>query len=202
MVNSYLRFTLACALAVLTVLTSQIKFYLGIVPYTFQNFAVILSGLILGRYGFVPQLIYIGMIALGFPASARGGGLGVLLGYTAGYIWSFPLSATIMGLIREKIWRKGDLRELVILWIGSIFAVIPLYIIGFYVFWLWTSGDAGLLNYCLEVARTFGLNLSPFWAVFFATVVIFLPQDIFMDHVMAILVFKHIQKFLKSYGIA
>jgi len=44
--------------------------------------------------------------------------------------------------------------------------------------------------------------LSPFWAVFFATVVIFLPQDVFMDHVMAILVFKHIQKFLKSYGIA
>ncbi len=200
MVNKYLRFTLSCALAVLTAITSQIKFYLGAIPYTFQNFAVILSGLILGRYGFIPQLIYLGTIALGFPASARGGGIGVLFGYTAGYLWMFPVSAFLMGLIREKVWKRGTFRELVLLWIGSVVAVIPLYLVGFYVFWIWVNGSGGLLQWCLNVAKSFGLNLNPFWATFFASVMIFVPQDIFMDHVFAIIVFKHVHKFLKERG--
>ncbi len=192
MVNKYLRFTLSCALAVLTTITSQIKFYLGFIPYTFQNFAIILSGLILGRYGFLPQLIYLGMIAIGFPASARGGGIGVLFGYTAGYLWMFPVSSFLMGLIRERIYRKGDLKELILLWIGSFIAVIPLYIMGFYIFWIWVSGNS---QWCFN---SFGLYLNPFWATFFASVLIFIPQDIFMDHIFAILVFKKIYRFLEG----
>lgn len=200
MVNNYLRFTLACSLAVLTALTSQIKFYLGAIPYTFQNFAIILSGLILGRYGFLPQLIYIGMIALGFPASSRGGGLGVLLGYTSGYIWMFPVSAFLMGVGREMIWKNGSRREIILLWIWSAISVIPMYIFGFYVFWLWVSGDEGLLKWCLKVSENFGMKLNPFWATFFASVLVFVPQDLFMDQIFAIFAFKKIYEFLRERG--
>ncbi len=200
MVNKYIKFTLACALAVLTALSAQIRFYLGVIPYTFQNFAIILSGLILGKYGFVSQLIYLAMIALGFPASARGGGVGALLGYTAGYLWMFPVSAFIMGVIRKIVWRTGSKRELVLLWLGSALAVVPLYLFGFYIFWLWASGSKNLLEWCTNVAEMFGLKLNPFWAVFFAAVAVFIPQDLLMDHVLALIVFKYIYKLLKERG--
>ena len=72
MVNKYVRITLACSLAVLTALSAQIKFNIGPVPYTMQNFAVILSGLLLGKFGALAQLIYLGMIAIGIPAGAGG----------------------------------------------------------------------------------------------------------------------------------
>jgi biotin transport system substrate-specific component len=200
MVNKYILFTLICALAVLTALSAQIKFYIGLIPYTVQNFAVILSGLLLGKYGFLPQLLYLAMIALGFPASARGGGLGVLFGYTAGYLWMFPVSAFIMGLIRKIVWKSGSKREMATLWLGSALAVIPLYLFGFYVFWLWASGSKGLLGWCTKVAGMFGLNLDPFWAVFFATVVVFVPQDLLMDHILALVVFKYVHRLLKEKG--
>lgn len=184
MVN-YLKFTLSCSLAVLTAITAQIKFYLIPIPYTFQNFAVILSGLILGKYGFFPQLIYLGMIALGFPASARGGGIGVLFGYTSGYLWMFPITAFIMGIVRERVWRSGSRRECAILWIFSIFAIIPMYLLGFYVFWMWVSGDKAFID---------------FWMAFISTLAIFLPQDVLMDHAFAILTFRQIYRFLKVRG--
>ncbi len=201
MVNKYLRVTLACALAVLTAISAQIQFKIGPVPYTMQNFAVILSGLLLGRYGAIAQLIYLGMIAVGIPAGAGfRGGIGELFGYTAGYLWTFPVSAFIMGLIRERVYRRGDRRELFLLWLGSVIAVVPMYLVGFAVFYEFASGNSGLLKWCELVVRSLGLNLSPFWAVFFATVVVFVPQDLFMDHVLAIVVFKYVHELLRQRG--
>ncbi len=201
MVNKYIRFTLACAMAVLTAISAQIQFKLGPVPYTMQNFAIILSGLLLGKFGALAQLIYLGMIAVGVPAGAGfKGGIGVLFGYTAGYLWMFPVSALIIGLIREKVYRSGNLKELIALWIGSVIAIIPLYLVGFAVFYKFASGSSGLMDWCKYVANYFGIHLNPFWTVFFATVVIFIPQDIFMDHVIAIAVFKYIHELLKQKG--
>jgi len=198
MVNRYVKFTLICFLSILTALCSQIKFYIGFIPYTFQNFAVILSGLIVGRYGFLPQLLYLAMIALGFPASARGGGLGVLFGYTSGYLWMFPVSALIMGIAREKVWREGSNVELLTLWFASILAVIPIYLLGFYVFWIWASGDG--IDWCMRVVENFGFRMDEFWAVFFATVVVFVPQDLLMDHTLSLIVFRYVQRILRERG--
>lgn len=201
MVNKYVRLTLACTLAVLTAISAQIQFKLGPVPYTMQNFAVILSGLLLGRFGALAQLVYLGMVAIGIPAGAGfKGGIGVLFGYTAGYLWMFPVSAFIMGLIREGIYRKGSLRELTILWIGSVIAVIPLYLVGFTVFYRFASGCSGLMTRCRYMADYFGLNLTPFWAVFFVSVMIFFPQDVLMDHVIAIIVFRYLHELLRQKG--
>jgi len=201
MVNKYVRLTLACALAVLTAISAQIQFKIGPVPYTMQNFAIILSGLLLGRFGAVAQLIYLGMIAVGIPAGAGfRGGIGELFGYTAGYLWMFPVSAFIMGLIRETIYRKGSLKELFLLWLGSVLAVIPMYLVGFAIFYAFASGNSGLVAWCESAMRFFGLSLSPFWAIFFATVIVFVPQDIFMDHVLAIIVFKYVHELLRQRG--
>ncbi len=201
MVNKYIRLTLACTLAALTAISAQIVVKIGPVPYTMQNFAVILSGLLLGRYGALAQLIYLTMIALGIPAGAGyKGGLGVLFGYTAGYLWMFPISALIMGIIREKIYRKGSTKELFLLWLGSFVAVIPMYLVGFAVFYEFASGNSGLLSWCKSITSKLGFDLSGFWAIFFATVLIFVPQDLFMDHVLAIIVFKYIHNLLKEKG--
>ena len=201
MVNKYLRFTLACAMAVLTAISAQLKFNLGPVPYTMQNFAVILSGLLLGAYGAVAQLIYLGMIAVGLPVGAGfEGGIGVLFGYKAGYLWMFPISALIVGLIRKAVYKQGNKKELFVLWLGSVLAIVPLYICGFIVFYQFASGSAGLMGWCEEVAKRFGLTLDPFWTVFFASVLIFVPQDIFMDHILAIAVFKYLHELLRQRG--
>jgi biotin transport system substrate-specific component len=56
------------------------------------------------------------------------------------------------------------------------------------------------MGWCRNVANYFGIHLNPFWTVFFANVVIFIPQDIFMDHVIAIAVFKYIHELLKQRG--
>ncbi len=200
-----MRLSLSVMLAVVTAISAQLKFNLGPVPYTMQNFGVVLSGLLLGRYGAIPQLIYLGMIAAGIPAaSGFKGGVGVLFGFTAGYLWSFPLAATLIGIAREKIWKKRTRKELFLLWISSCFTVIPVYLFGFLVFYKFATGSKIsplLIKYCKAVESRLHLNLSPFWMIFMSSVIIFVPQDYFMDHLLAVLVFAYIDKMLRERGI-
>ncbi len=200
-----MRLSLSVVLAAVTAISAQIKFNLGPVPYTMQNFGIVLSGLILGRYGALAQLIYLGMIAAGIPAaSGFKGGIGVLFGFTSGYLWMFPVSAFLVGLAREKIWKKGDKKELFLLWLSSCFAVIPVYLVGFYVFYRFATGSSIsplLMKYSRAVERMFGLNLPTFWMLFLSAVVIFIPQDYFMDHILAVLVFAYVDRLMKERGI-
>ncbi len=200
--NPTLRLVLAASMAVITAITAQLRFNLGPVPYTMQNFGVILSGLLLGPvYGALSQLIYLAMIAIGLPAaSGFGSGLGVLFGYTAGYLWMFPVAAFLTGVIRKAIWKKGGKAELFLLWLGSCMAAIPVYLAGFYVFYSFaTGGELG--KWCHLVTERLGLSLSPFWTVFFASVAIFIPQDFFVDHVLAVLAFAYVFDLMRQKGI-
>jgi biotin transport system substrate-specific component len=203
MVNPTLRLVLAAAMAVLTALSAQLRFSIGPVPYTMQNLGVVLSGMLLGPvYGAFSQLIYIGMIAVGIPAaSGFKGGIGVLFGPTAGYIWMFPLAAFIAGAIRNAVWRKGSKAEIGLLWAGSCIASIPIYLVGFAVFYHFTTFTGELVGWCERATACFGLKLNPFWTIFAATVLIFVPQDFFVDHVIAIAVFAYLHELLKQKGI-
>ena len=94
--------TLSAVLAALTAVCAQLSFTLpGIssVPFTLQVFAVVLAGLCLGaRRGFVSQLVYPLPGVAGLPVFAQlRGGLSVLVGPTAGYLWAFPLAAAVAG---------------------------------------------------------------------------------------------------------
>ncbi|WP_440834265.1 biotin transporter BioY [Paenibacillus sp. 22594] len=74
------------------------------VPITMQTLAVMLAGSILGaRYGTLSVLIVIGLAAAGFPVMGGSGGLAVLVGPTAGYIFSWPVVAFLIGLSAQRI---------------------------------------------------------------------------------------------------
>lgn len=197
------RLVLSAAMAVLTAISAQIKFNIGPVPYTMQNFGVILSGILLGPvYGALSQLIYLGMIAIGLPvASGFKGGIGVLFGYTAGYLWMFPVAAFIAGLIRKAIWKNGSKTELALIWLGSCVAVIPVYLVGFYIFYSYATKSAALMGWCEKAIAYFGFSFDAFWTVFFASAVIFLPQDFFVDHVLAVITFVYLVNLLKQKGL-
>lgn len=95
-----MKLLLAASIAGLTGLSAQVVVPLPWtpVPLTLQTFAVILGGLLLGRWGAVGQVIYIGAGVAGLPwfAGARGGAA-VLLGPTAGYLVGFVVAAYIIG---------------------------------------------------------------------------------------------------------
>lgn len=203
MVDDIKRVVLAIAMALITAISAQLNFKVGPVPYTMQNFGVMLSGFLLGPwYGLLAMLIYTALIALSLPFAAGGGGLGVLIGPTAGFIYGFAISAFLAGLLRRIIWRTGAPRDVIMLWLSTLIAVIPAYLLGFAVFYSFAVGNAKMLGWTDSVAKTFDLNLSdPFLIVFTATVLVFLPQDLFVDHLLAVLVYRYVHNMIKQRGV-
>lgn len=109
----------------LTAVSSKIKVEIGIVPITFQTFAVFLSGIILGsKKGALSQLTYLILGLLGFPFFSRGGGIHYLFSPTFGYIIGFIFASYISGFIKE--YKLNFLFSLLIL----IFANATIYIFG------------------------------------------------------------------------
>src|SRR5438067_8796539 len=87
-------------------LCAQVSFHLPFtpVPITLQTLGVLLTGAALGsRRGALAMLVYLAEGAAGLPVFAGGsGGLIHLLGFTAGYLWSYPIAAFVVGLLCEK----------------------------------------------------------------------------------------------------
>lgn len=79
-------------------------------PITLQVLFVFLAGLLLGPlWGTVSILLYLAAGAIGLPVFAgMAGGLGVLVAESAGYLWSYPLAALLIGLF---VHRGTDLRD-------------------------------------------------------------------------------------------
>ncbi len=95
-----------CSLfAAITAILAQIAIpFPGGVPLTMQTLAVSLAGILLGaKKGFISQLIYVLMGAVGMPVFAGfTGGLSIVVGSTGGFILSFPIMAYVIGIICEK----------------------------------------------------------------------------------------------------
>lgn len=205
------RLVLAIAIAVLTGVSAQVMMYIGPVPYTMQNTGVVLAGLLLPpSYALASQLIYLAMIALGLPmAAGLRGGIHVILGYTGGYLIAFPISSMLMSLLsRAYLRRRGvDLseigrRDFAILLLLSAIAVLPIYILGFAVFSWYALGNEKLFKWASSVARGVGIHdVDPVLVIFIASVAVFIPQDIFMDHVIAIATAKGIRWFMVLKGV-
>jgi biotin transport system substrate-specific component len=102
---------LATLMTGVTVLSARFSEYIPPtpVPITLQVFAVLLTGLLLGRrWSAVAQVQYLLLGAVGAPVFAKGGlGLPTLFGLTGGYLLSYPIAATIVGWIAG---RAGDER--------------------------------------------------------------------------------------------
>jgi len=94
---------LVLSFAVITGVCAKLKIEIGIVPITFQTFAVLLSGALLGSWrGALSQITYLLGGLAGLPWFSRGGGMAYILSPTFGYIIGFVLAAYIVGWLCEK----------------------------------------------------------------------------------------------------
>jgi len=100
------KIALAVGMACIIGLAAQIRFYFPWtpVPITAQTFAVLLAGVLLGRWwGGTSVAIYAGLGAAGLPWFAGwAGGAGYLAGPTGGYIVGFILAALFIGHFTDK----------------------------------------------------------------------------------------------------
>jgi biotin transport system substrate-specific component len=74
------------------------------VPITVQTFAVLLAGILLGRYwGGVSMMIYLAIGLLGVPWFAGAtGGFGIITGANGGFLIGFVLAALFVGYFADK----------------------------------------------------------------------------------------------------
>jgi biotin transport system substrate-specific component len=74
------------------------------IPITFQVFAVLLSGLLLGsRWGAVAQAQYLLLGWMGAPVFSYGhSGFAAMFGLTGGYLWSYVPAAYVVGRLTER----------------------------------------------------------------------------------------------------
>jgi biotin transport system substrate-specific component len=137
---SYLyKLVLALGMACFTGLCAQLRFYLPWtpVPVTAQTFAVLLSGILLGRLGGLSQGFYASIGAAGIPWFAGGkGGISVLTGATGGYIIGFIFASLFVGHLVDKYRRSRRFLSLFLLLLVANFLIIhTLGLIQLY-FWL------------------------------------------------------------------
>ncbi len=103
------KILLALSMAWVTGLSAQIRVSLPWtpVPITGQTFAVLLSGILLGRFwGGFSQILYclLGVTGIRWFAGFSGG-WSVLMGPTGGYIWGFILASFFLGYFTERFVR-------------------------------------------------------------------------------------------------
>jgi biotin transport system substrate-specific component len=101
---------LTIAGAILIYLTARVWFAIpgNPVPYTLQNFGVLVVGGALGfRRGGIAALLYVALGVVGLPFFAEGkGGLSVIFGATGGYLIGFVLAAALVGRLAELGWDR------------------------------------------------------------------------------------------------
>lgn len=129
------KIILALGFACLTGLLAQLRFYLPYtpVPVTGQVFAVLLAGVILGKwYGGMSQGFYAVLGVLGVPWFADGkAGMEILTGVTGGYIIGFIAASLIIGWFTDSYVRsRGFIGMLSLMLLGIaiiyLFGVIQL----------------------------------------------------------------------------
>ena len=137
------KIALAFGMAALTGLLAQVRIPLpgNLVPITGQTFAVLLAGVLLGRWwGGISLAIYAGLGFAGLPWFA---GWASGLGATGGYIGGFILAALFLGHFTDKYIRSRSFFSMLGLMLFANFVLI--YIPGLVWLGLWlrmVSGDA------------------------------------------------------------
>ena len=99
---------------------------------TLQTFAVLLSGAVLGaRRGALAVLLYLAVGFAGLPVFAQGvGGPATFGKVTLGYLLAFPVAALVVGLVVERVGRRGwALRTGVLVAAGAL-ASLVVYAVG------------------------------------------------------------------------
>ncbi|CAG7643616.1 Biotin transporter BioY [Paenibacillus solanacearum] len=119
--------------AALLIVSSYLNIHLGFspVPITMQNFAVMITGVLLGPlYGFIAVALVIVLTALGLPLLHGSGGLPLVLGPTGGFIWMYPFAALLIGLVSKRIKGSGPVAVVLLFITLELFGSLLLYVTG------------------------------------------------------------------------
>ena len=122
------KLILTALFAAIISIASPIYIPIGTIPVTLSVFAIFLSGSILPPvYAISSTLVYIALGAVGLPIFSNfEGGIGKLVGYTGGFIWSYPLMALIIAL-SVRLFGK---RNILSLSLGMLAALAVCYTMG------------------------------------------------------------------------
>ena len=115
----------AFSMACLTGILAQVRFHLPWteVPITGQTFAVLLSGILLGRWwGGISQAIYVGLGIAGVPWFS-GFTSGVKI-FTMGYLFGFILAALFVGFMTDSFIRSRGFLPMLGICLFANFALI------------------------------------------------------------------------------
>lgn len=157
------KLALALGMACLIGLVAQIRIILpwSPVPITGQTFAVLLAGVLLGRWwGGISVAIYAGLGAAGVPwFTGLNSGLAYLAGPTGGYIIGFILAALFLGYFTDTFVRSRSFLSMFVLMLLANFALI--YIPGLLQLGLWLNMVKGEP---VTIATLLGMGAAPFIA--------------------------------------
>ena len=158
-----MKLSLALGIACLAGLLAQTRFILpwSPVPVTGQTFAVLLAGVLLGRWwGGISMALYVGLGIAGVPwFQGLNSGLSYLAGPTGGYIVGFILAALFLGYFTDKYVRSRSFLSMLGLMLFANFILI--YIPGLLQLGLWLNlvqGEPASFSTLL------GMGLVPFLA--------------------------------------
>jgi biotin transport system substrate-specific component len=158
-----MKLGLALGIACLAGLLAQVRFVLpwSPVPVTGQTFAVLLAGVLLGRWwGGISMALYVGLGIAGVPwFQGLNGGLSYLAGPTGGYIVGFILAALFLGYFTDKYIRSRSFLSMLGLMLFANFVLI--YVPGLLQLGLWlklVQGEPASFSTLL------GMGLVPFLA--------------------------------------
>lgn len=155
------KLVLAIGIAGLTGLLAQTRIPLpwSPVPVTGQTFAVLLAGVLLGRWwGGISLAIYAGLGAAGLPwFSGWSGGLGYLAGPTGGYVIGFILAALFLGHFTDTHIRSRGFLSMLALMLFANFVLI--YVPGLLLLGLWLKSVTGE---SVTFATLLGMGAIPF----------------------------------------
>jgi biotin transport system substrate-specific component len=99
------------------------------VPVTGQTFGVLLAGALLGpRRGAMAMLVYLAEGLVGLPVFAGGAnawspsllGVPVIIGPSAGYLFSFPVAAFVVGRLAQRGWDRRFWRAVTMMIVGHV----------------------------------------------------------------------------------
>lgn len=119
---------IAMMIAIIIILGFIPPIPLGIlpVPLVFQNLGIMLAGILLGaRKGTLTILLFLVLVALGFPILSGGsGGVAVFAGVTVGYLVSWVFSATLIGLNQKAFLATTHFfKQFLIIWLPGVLFV-------------------------------------------------------------------------------
>jgi len=161
-VKPFARAAVLAALMAATVFVGSIPIPFSPISISLGVIVVYLAGLYLGPYwGAFSLLLYLTAGAVGLPVFAeRAAGLGVLVGDSAGYLWSYPIAALLIGAVVHWRSETGDPADLSrpVLVVTLLAALTVIYLFG-----------AAWLGYVLELSTVKAIELG---------VVPFIPGDL------------------------